>query len=626
MTQQLGHDQRRKSCGADTSSSSSWTRDGTEELSLMRRGRRDASSRTAPGVVVAPRHSPRGAAVVTHGVGSGFGKWMQASYKEAFTEPKTLKGRGHGGGGDGDGEMYDHVYVDVNNVLHVAAHHTKNEEAFFKKLFALLDLTLRRTQPQSTVTLALDGPAPIAKTITQRRRRIRLSSGEKVPLSQDSPRLLKIGLTPGSILSLKIDRALEYYAATRLLSRNALPRGLLFEISGTRVPGEGEVKILRSMKTRVKNPLFKHHSHLIVSEDSDAILLAMTAAPAHTFVLSSKLVFSVERFNQALAQQLPPGVDLEGARRDFVALAMMMGNDYLPASRFGVKYSWRAYLQLRAGRPGPWIDEAEGEAGAKEEVEVGSGGGGGGEGEGHVNSGSVPSTTRDVAWGRYRDSPMFPAPTPAEVEVMRRSMRSSRGRGLPYDDERTTVTAVYEVEGKLAFRHPPPVNWKMLVDFSHILCDPEYVKWQASNGLRPRSDVQRAINAAAAAAAVEAPTAADDGSLAADAEQMNDRSADGSADGSVAAVADVSINAPGVAGVVRARRDPLRSVGRAYEYLHGVGWVLEMYYSGGGKQRKDEHSMCKRSRAGRPRGLSFFFFAYIHLSYISRKRASSIAF
>ena len=51
-----------------------------------------------------------------------------------------------------------------------------------------------------------------------------------------------------------------------MLHRNSLPRGVLFEISGTRVPGEGEVKILRSMKTRQANPLFKGHSHLIVSE------------------------------------------------------------------------------------------------------------------------------------------------------------------------------------------------------------------------------------------------------------------------------------------------------------------------------------------------------------------------
>ena len=59
---------------------------------------------------------------------------------------------------------------------------------------------------------------------------------------------------------------------------------------------------------------------------------------------------------------------------------------------------------------------------------------------------------------------------------------------------------VYE-EGKLAFRLPPPVNWEMLRDFARVLADPEYVEWQVNDGLRPRADVQRAINAAAAAAA-----------------------------------------------------------------------------------------------------------------------------
>ena len=242
----------------------------------------------ATGVLKSSPSSTR-SSVVARGVGSGFGKWMQDAYADSFTSAfkplprRADKGRDSRDAGDGDNEgrvgvpgSYDHVYIDVNNVLHVAAHHTKTEKAFFMKLFALLDLNMRRTKPQYTVTLALDGPAPIAKTITQRRRRIRLSSGEKVPLSEDPARLLKIGLTPGSTLSLKIDRALEYYAATRLLSRNSLPRGLLFEISGTRVPGEGEVKILRSMKARVSNPKFDGHSHLIVSEDSDALLLANT--------------------------------------------------------------------------------------------------------------------------------------------------------------------------------------------------------------------------------------------------------------------------------------------------------------------------------------------------------------
>ena len=61
----------------------------------------------------------------------------------------------------------------------------------------------------------------------------------------------------------------------------------------------------------------------------------MCAAPADTFVLSSKVVFSVRSFRRQLGADLPPGVGLDGAVRDFVALSIMMGNDYLPGSRFG---------------------------------------------------------------------------------------------------------------------------------------------------------------------------------------------------------------------------------------------------------------------------------------------------
>ena len=516
----------------------------------------------ATGVLKSSPSSTR-SSVVARGVGSGFGKWMQDAYADSFTSAfkplprRADKGRDSRDAGDGDIEgrvgvpgSYDHVYIDVNNVLHVAAHHTKTEKAFFMKLFALLDLNMRRTKPQYTVTLALDGPAPIAKTITQRRRRIRLSSGEKVPLSEDPARLLKIGLTPGSTLSLKIDRALEYYAATRLLSRNSLPRGLLFEISGTRVPGEGEVKILRSMKARVSNPKFDGHSHLIVSEDSDALLLAMTAAPADTFVLSSKLVFSVRSFNSALANQLPPGVALDGARRDFVALAVMMGNDYLPGSRFGVKYSWRAYVQLRSGeRSNKWTDD-------------------GGEG-----GGNAPSPSSKVAWGRYRDSPLFPAPDPLlDAPLFPGERRPGKMRRGGFGESR-----VYE-EGKLAFRLPPPVNWEMLRDFARVLADPEYVEWQVNDGLRPRADVQRAINAAAAAAATLNQTI----DLEDDEDDPDNELIDAlidDEDESVQKEPSFSL-IPGVAGVVRAKLDPLRSARRAYEYIHGVGWVLEMYYGG----------------------------------------------
>jgi hypothetical protein len=127
----------------------------------------------------------------------------------------------------------------------------------------------------------------------------------------------------------------------------------------------------------------------------------------------------------------------------------------------------------------------------------------------------------------------------------------------------------------------------MLRDFATVLSDPEYVKWQVSGGLRPRADVQRAVNAAAASADAAAAGAAFQASLSARAEMARENSVDGREqrerdedlapdelrEGNFSTI-------PGVAGVVRAMLDPKRSARRAYEYVHGVGWVLEMYYGG----------------------------------------------
>ena len=179
----------------------------------------------------------------------GYNKWLQREFKPAFLPAHKRQPR-----------RYDHVYVDVNNLLHVAAHHSNSERTFFKKLFFLLDNRLNKTNPRHSVTLALDGPAPMAKTITQRRRRIRLSSGSGTPLSGDVCKLLKIGITPGSVLALKIDRALEYYVARRMLrkDRNGEPMdSVLYEISSMRVAGEGEIKLVKSFSRDCKTRGFR---------------------------------------------------------------------------------------------------------------------------------------------------------------------------------------------------------------------------------------------------------------------------------------------------------------------------------------------------------------------------------
>ena len=190
------------------------------------------------------------------------------------------------------------------------------------------------------------------------------------------------------------------------------------------------------MKARCQTQI-DGHSHLIVSEDSDALLLAMTAAPADTFVLSSKLVFSVRSFNRR-CRPAAAGRGAGWCKEDFVALAVMMGNDYLPGSRFGVKYSEGVRAAAQRREVNKWTDD-------------------GGEGGGNAPS---PSSSR---LGTVLQSLLPGAGSPRRTFVSG-ERRPGKMRRSSFGESR-----VYE-EGKLA----PPALRKLgdAADFARITHGP----------------------------------------------------------------------------------------------------------------------------------------------------------
>jgi len=58
----------------------------------------------------------------------------------------------------------------------MAARKARDEEHAIKRLLKEIARTLRVVRPKASVVIAFDGPAPLAKIITQRKRR----SSEKV--------------------------------------------------------------------------------------------------------------------------------------------------------------------------------------------------------------------------------------------------------------------------------------------------------------------------------------------------------------------------------------------------------------------------------------------------------------
>eukprot|EP00887_Chlorella_sp_A99_P007336 scaffold2.g7336.t1 len=217
------------------------------------------------------------------GVG-GFQSWLRRRYPEAFTSLEL------------PGQPVDVVYIDLASTLHQVIRRSRTRVYFHAQLHRRLDEILTAVQPRQGVVLALDGPAPLAKLLEQRRRRRREAaraafrnglhaapggaggvphavpaatatargaedargaaggadsdSGDEArggpppePPRRPLPDLLSpLMLTTGTREMLEVHQSLAYYILRCLA--NPATAHLRFELSDSTVKGEGELKIL----------------------------------------------------------------------------------------------------------------------------------------------------------------------------------------------------------------------------------------------------------------------------------------------------------------------------------------------------------------------------------------------
>eukprot|EP00966_Prymnesium_polylepis_P303717 7015952-Prymnesium_polylepis.1 len=149
------------------------------------------------------------------------------------------------------GAAYDHVLFDLNGIVHTACRRRDKERDVIRTIINELDALLRLFPARRTVLIALDGPGPEAKLLEQRKRRIdkvlkaardaeALIPGSAEALRREEIRRLEeaagrrppqaaaakarkrrpgfdsLQVTPGTLFMLRLRRALEFYAASRL--------------------------------------------------------------------------------------------------------------------------------------------------------------------------------------------------------------------------------------------------------------------------------------------------------------------------------------------------------------------------------------------------------------------------
>ncbi|TPX34974.1 hypothetical protein SeMB42_g07236 [Synchytrium endobioticum] len=268
----------------------------------------------------------------------GFFAWLRQLTPAAFSKSR-LGPRGRG---------FDHVLVDCNHLIHRAAAATHKKEKVLQILSGLLWKNFQSaTTPAKSVFFAVDGPGPLAKMIEQRRRRV--DSHAKILKKEGKAMFHPGNLTPGCHFMNRVDDFLVLFAS-RAFAVKKWKKPLSVTVSGSRVPGEGELKLIQEAKHLMLKR--SNDSYAFITSDADIVALALASSlPAQIYNTFSHDFFDVQTLASHLSA-LFPTCPPNRIARDFALLTMFSGGDSIPKMRHvSMSGLWATYRLFKRKHP-----------------------------------------------------------------------------------------------------------------------------------------------------------------------------------------------------------------------------------------------------------------------------------
>ncbi|CAL8082351.1 unnamed protein product [Calicophoron daubneyi] len=254
----------------------------------------------------------------------------------------------------------DHLYLDMNGILHTCSHpdddsYFASEETIFKNIEQYIQFIVQLIKPHKTLFLAVDGVAPRAKMTQQRARRFQSAqdmcsakqAAEKKGVVSFDPCLI----SPGTEFMDRLHTFLKQFVREQV-NANEVWRRMDVILSGHDCPGEGEHKIREFMAYRRSQPNYRPNDrHCIYGMDADLIFLGLTTHEPNMCILRENIVKSrscvanempfcitylsllreyIDIEFKSLKDSLPFPYDLERIIDDWIFMAFLLGNDFIP--------------------------------------------------------------------------------------------------------------------------------------------------------------------------------------------------------------------------------------------------------------------------------------------------------
>ena len=247
---------------------------------------------------------------------TNFYKWIKSEYSNCI---KNI-----------DNKCYNHVYIDINYLLHLCYHNSNDLNHMMNKMATIILDICVKTQPSDSLNLYCDGTSPFAKLLLQRERRFNMTDDSGLNSGLNS----SLNFTPGTIFIKSIPAKLS-----KIL--DIIKNQFNIEVNIDVIePGESEIKIKNKLLQNYYNN--KNKSHILVTNDADVILI-LTSHESYKKcnILLYNDVLSIDQLINEHNKKF--GIS-EHPNLDFSFLNLFVGNDYLPKLAFtSIESLWNAY-------------------------------------------------------------------------------------------------------------------------------------------------------------------------------------------------------------------------------------------------------------------------------------------
>lgn len=240
--------------------------------------------------------------------------------------------------------IYDHIYIDLNVILHRIIRCSNDENELLNRLCSCINNILRRSIPRKTLTLASDGIAPFAKIILQRKRRLQYIRNLKGSLPIVNP----LQFTPGTHFMKSLTIKLQDYI-------NSIKKKYNIQVNLlTYGKGEAEIKLVSQLITNDLINNIKVNStnetHCIFSSDSDIFVIIASIDTKNIFINNSHNIIDFDKLIELHANKMIENISnkhdiYDKIKRDFSFVSLFIGNDYIPkVAHINFEMLWESYI------------------------------------------------------------------------------------------------------------------------------------------------------------------------------------------------------------------------------------------------------------------------------------------